>query len=630
MKSSAKQRQQQQQPPPQEEDDDVNNIPMPPPLSLPPAAQQQTIQISHGGRAVRVTSVAPPEAVDMDEDGVAQPPAAAASVPSSTTPSPPPLSSASTPKTSSAVSRSKSGSGIGGRASPRPRLAVSGSNFHPYSPPPGSPQQQRKQWKRSSDADSAPSSPDRPQASESSENIPQQQRRRTQPVDSGLSDDLNALQLAPFSSGSASANQALQTLLPLMMAAAQNLIVAPRSPLAASMSGGIAPLPSPEEFLRPHGLVSYTFHNSNHVAPARGSNMQWVSTRNAIYGLECCRERLERTIGVPSRFPHMFQTETHSPSHFLYFHGREGSGFRLLLANYCRENNLNFISVRDVRQYEVGLYKNLIQYAAERMPAVVLIDRIDHHWLKEAFSHTGNELFSQWQGFLHQYHLQQLEKHSGEESPTQEFAFPPLWFVITSSSEFHSIHPYLVEKIGSENTAWTDTLKKEQYLAVMRSIAQRWLEDIGFPKDLPDPALMQIDRAKFAAQLDASQLYRLLSRYQLLFDACVTTWMQLQEGTNFSDPGSRPCVAPGQANGFVDRAFRQAFNRCAANQQFMQERVRRLPTFYDFVAVADLSLHPWRLELNKRRNELEPTLPTPANTPFLQQQAQNVPSPQHQ
>lgn len=392
-------------------------------------------------------------------------------------------------------------------------------------------------------------------------------------------------------------NIPLDALLPYILASTQNLIAGNDFRLLESENEH----ERIEKLLRSHGLLLYAFNQTRDITPPYGSGMKWMDTSKDMYGLRECRQILIRNILVPVEAPHLFADESRSPSHFMYFSGVDGSGFRLLVANFCRENNFNFISIRDVKLFDSGMYTALITYAVKFKPVVVLIDRIDHHWLPSEFPTKGNELISQWHCYRHQYDLERLEILNSQHANKTNFIapFPHIWFVITSRNEFYSNHGCLQNLINSVNCAWADSLTEDQYLMVMRNTTQKCLINIGLKNDLPQTNLMTLDRDEFIAQLNKSTIFIALEMYQPLFKECIKTLMiQQQEIRN--NEQAKPLLSPGQIANFIDSAFHYSFLRYIsdAHNVTANDPVKQLPTIKDFMKSGETSLRPYHLKID--------------------------------
>jgi hypothetical protein len=198
-----------------------------------------------------------------------------------------------------------------------------------------------------------------------------------------------------------------------------------------------------------------------------------------------------------------FKNNERSPQ-FFYLFSHTGWGIRTMVANFCRERRLNFLSVGKTGLYNgshtQGFYTALLDRAVRMQPCVLLIDRIgDEQWAPGGFIRAGGELFDQW--VVHKYNT----------------CMPPVrvWVVIAGVSPIQHCDQSFQNQIAENWSYVKDFLNEDQIYAIVYRVYANFLVGFGAADDRPAPS-QHGSAESYRLALEASQFYRLLSSQEQL------------------------------------------------------------------------------------------------------------------
>lgn len=318
-----------------------------------------------------------------------------------------------------------------------------------------------------------------------------------------------------------------------------------------------------------YSCVEYYFNKvSAEETIAAPASLVLLDVDRQIFGLNLCRHLLDGHVGAPYETPNYYSGHLLRPNQIMYLFGPDGSGFRTLVTNYCRERRINVIIVTGgppATAYDVGTYAALLDRAVAMQPCVVFIDRLDTHWSQQFYDRTGVELFSEWKrrGFQHCRPLTNV------------------WFVISGTVPIDQLHQSFHQEVQS---AWavTEALENDQITLTMAQVYAQCLREVGFQDDRPSPPRrnepsIQVLR-QIAERMEQSRFQALLVSQKPLLEA-----IALRIGNGAQQ--SKRFVIPRMMAEVVRQAFFRAIHRLQQrppHDRVIDERV--LPTQEDFVA----------------------------------------------
>jgi SpoVK/Ycf46/Vps4 family AAA+-type ATPase len=236
-----------------------------------------------------------------------------------------------------------------------------------------------------------------------------------------------------------------------------------------------------------------------------------LSVRDELFGLDQCREILERQILTAPKYPAHYANPHTRPRQCSYLRGPDGCGLRTLVVNLCREWRVNLLHVNlpvqiSPSRYQPGAFAEILQQAMHLQPCVVLLDRMDSYFSLQHFDQTGSELFTAW---VNRNLHQQID--------------PPasVWIVITGilfNTEMPQGLSYYVDSAACQY------LEPPQLVDVMKHQYAKWLLSSQIPDDrgpreaLDDP---HADHEAIQRRLEQSQFNQLLLAKDKVFRSVI-------------------------------------------------------------------------------------------------------------
>jgi hypothetical protein len=285
------------------------------------------------------------------------------------------------------------------------------------------------------------------------------------------------------------------------------------------------------------------FHRASPDAPLP-SNYERLSVQSQLFGLQSCRQLLEQLIMVSPRFPQFYSNPSIRPKQCMYLRGPEGCGLRTMVVNLCREWRINLLHVsvpvqRSASNYRPGAFLQVLNQALERgEPTVLLLDRMDSHFLSHHFDLAGMELLSGW--------IQQ-ELHT--KTPPA-----PIWVVITGLVQLEEFAPAMSQFCS---TAECGFLQPEELVQIMMHFYAMCLQYLGFQNDRPPIPEAGTDMSHWEQQLQASQFHQLLTQRHEIFTRVVRSITNV-------DSNQQRAMWPIEARQLVKQACDSAMARSAS------------------------------------------------------------------